>query len=86
MRKITMRWARADPLSICIESELIVGADLHEEMVGDLPKLDDLAEVQHRLIALRRVRGSDPPCAPQVPREFRGQLRRRGDQRQYHAS
>jgi hypothetical protein len=66
MAQIASRWAGVHALLIHIENELIVRAHVHDKVLWLLRKLDQLPEVQYRLVALWAVWGGDPLGAPHL--------------------
>src|SRR5277367_1153475 len=56
---------------IHIKQKLIVGADMHDEVLRRLLQFHDLAEMKHERIALRPVRTSNPLRRPGFVQQVR---------------
>jgi len=77
--------ATAHALLIYIKNELIVRADMNDEMVRLLGDLDDFAEVQHRPVTLGDIRRGDPLCCPRFQPRTLGGSQQREKQRECEA-
>ena len=66
MTQVASRWAGVHALLIHIKNELVVRAHVHDKVLRLLRKLNQLPEVQYRLVALWAVWGGDPLGAPHL--------------------
>ena len=64
MSQVRAAWSAADPFAVHVEQELIVGADIDDEVRWLRGKSDCFAEVEDRQIALRATRRSYPLSFP----------------------
>ena len=75
MSQVAPTGPSAYPMFIYIEHELVVSADVHNEMLRRVLQIENLSKVQYRFISLRSIRTGYPFGAPEISQKLRRQLR-----------